>query len=994
LIIISNNNQYVYCQPQSFQHITTNDGLSQNSVISITQDSFGFIYLATQDGLNRYDGTNFSVYEEFFKDTTRPNFSRLGKVYVDKKNSLWITTLDGQLKRKTEEAVDFELISGIQEASYVFHYTEDTYYIGSFSQGLFELTFDNDTVVINQVIKDITVNQIVEHQNVLYLATSKGIIKYTPNHSSILFPELQDFQVSKILFHDNKLVVSTYGHGVFQSDDLKIIYKLNLIPKDLNVQDILFDIEQRLWIATYGKGLFMLKDDILMSYFNEAQNENSINYNDILCIFEDANSNLWFGTDGGGVSFINSGQKDIYSITNRQLPVMYPVDVPRSISTDSKGNVWIGTSGKGLTVTNKDLSKCEHYSKELNNIQSNRIMALHHDSDDNLWIGTQGDGLLKINKNSKNAKQIDFIPCQTIWDIEAGEDDHLWICSRNNGLINLNTKRNSWVNYNLENSSITSNNIRVIQKGLSDHIVYLGSEEGYVIKFNMITKEFINLEFADQSTGAIKALCIHNDKLLIGTQKSGILIYDLLSGKKSKIDKTDGLKNNVIYSILPQNEEFVWVSSNLGISQLNMSAVDSDHRELVRQHFTKDNGLGCNEFNTGASHIDKNGNLYFGGIDGVYYFNPKYILKNTNAVDVLLLDLITTDSDGKHVSEIYNKNEIELDYRQRNFQIRYVAQDYDVKSNTKFKYKLDGINEEWISNEKNELVNFSNVPPGNYLFEVKASNNDGIWNQNSTAIRIQIIPAFWQTLWFKALGCSLIFFGIYNVYRFRISQIRRTSLLKERALRAESRALKAQMNPHFIFNSLNSIDNFIINNKPEIASDYLTKFSKLMRSILEFSNQEKISLAEELNNLSVYLKMEQLRFDQKFEYKINVENDIDIHNIFIPTMVVQPFVENSVWHGLIQKSSEGSIEIVIRKHNSNLQIDIIDDGIGRQKANEIKSKTATKRKSFGMKITHERMKLLQELEGKGASIQVNDLIDKNNIPSGTKVSIQFSSILV
>lgn len=988
------NSQNARCQPQSFQHITTNDGLSQNSVISIAQDSFGFIYFATQDGLNRYDGTNFTVFEEFFLDVTRANFSQLGKIYVDKDNSIWITTLEGQLKRKTNEVNTFQIIPGIQEASCIIQVSDNFYYVGSFSRGLFELSIQEDKIEVNHLLDDITVNLIEAHDDVLFLATSKGVIKYTPNHASILFPSLQEYQINKLLFHDDKLFISTYGNGVFQSDDLKTVKHVPLVPTNLNVQDILIDKRDRLWIATYGDGLYLVKDDVLYTYVYEAQNIYSINYNDILSIYEDANFNIWFGTDGGGVSLINADQKEIYSITNSRIPVTHPVDVPRAISTDSKGNIWIGTSGKGLTVTNKDLSEFRHYSKELNNIQSNRIVSLLHDSDDNLWIGTQGDGLLKLDSSSEEIKQIKNVPCETIWDIAEGGEDHVWICSRNQGLLLLNTKNNSWQSYNTENSKIKSNNIRVLQIGLSNHIVYLGSQEGFIIKYNIKTNEFNNLEFSEFSTGAIKSLCLHNNQLLIGTQKSGILILDLLTGSKTELNKSNGLKNNVIYSILPQNKNYVWTSSNLGISQLDLSLLGKADSNIVRQHFTNENGLGCNEFNTGAFHNDNLGNLYFGGIDGVYYFNPNFILKNTKPVNVLLLDLITTDSEGKHVTEIFDKDAIDLDYRQRNFQIRYVAQEYDMNSNTSFKYKLEGINNEWISNESNQLVNFSNVPPGNYFFTVKASNTDGIWNQSSTTIGINIIPAFWQTIWFKIIVFLLLFLAIYNLFKFRISQIRRTAILKERTLKAESRALKAQMNPHFIFNSLNSIDNFIINNKPEIASDYLTKFSKLMRSILEFSNRDKISLAEELGNLSVYLQMEQLRFDKKFDYKINVEEDIDTSKIFIPTMVVQPFVENSVWHGLIQKPTEGFIEIDIYRNNSNLKIDIVDDGIGRQKANALKSKTATKRKSFGMKITHERMRLLEKLEGKGASIEVNDLIDGNNKPTGTKVSIQFGSLLV
>lgn len=975
----------------NFQHITTNDGLSQNSVVSIAQDSFGFIYYATQHGLNKYDGSNFTVYEEFFTDITRDTYSELGKIYIDSKNRIWIVTLDGQLKLYHKESDRFTAIDGMDEVSCITEIDDQQFYVGSHTFGLFKLDVLLDTMTITKVLPNISINQILVEKDRAILSTRKGVLSYSNHKVSNLWPSLNNKNISKVIINKNQIVIGTYGDGVYVSNDFISLHQMSQIPEDLNVQDLLIDYQKRLWIATYGDGLFLRTEEGIKQFNADPRNNLSINYNDILVLFEDKHHNIWFGTDGAGVSYLEASAKPIYSITKEQLPVGYPVDVPRAISTDAQGDIWIGTSGNGLTAINKSLDKLKHYSTSSSGdfkLPSDRIMSLLHDDEGGLWIGSQGAGLIQLSNGKM--KKISTLPCETIWDIERIDDSHFWLCTGKEGLIKLNATTKEWTQYVTDNSKILSDNIRVIVRGGMANEYYLGTEDGQVMSFDVETEEFHDIPLP-LPTGPIKSLCFLDNKLWIGTNQKGIVIYHTESHKFDHLDKSRGLKNSVIYSILPQGNNYVWVSSNTGISQLSVKKIWDGDNDVVNQHFTQHNGLVSNEFNTGAHHIDDSGVMYFGGIDGVNYFNPNYILKDIKTVDVVMLDLITTDHDGKHIIKLFDQTKVELDHNQHNFQIRYAAQDFSKHNNTNYQYKLEGIHEEWISNERNELVSFSNLPVGDYTFLIKASNSDGIWNSEPNKIDIRIVPAFWQRVWFQLLLAFMFIGSLIFLYRYRINQIKRNSLLKQRALKAESRALKSQMNPHFIFNSLNSIDSFIINNEPEIASDYLTKFSKLMRSILEYSNQDTISLDDELNSLQVYLKMEQMRFKNKFKFHIDVDDSIDKQKTMIPTMVIQPFVENAIWHGLIQKNQCGSIEIKASHRNSKLQIDIIDDGIGRQKANAIKSKSATKRKSYGMRITKERMKLLEQLEGKGGSIEVIDLIDENKNPLGTQVSILFKS---
>lgn len=980
-----------FAQLLTFQHITTNDGLSQNSVVSIAQDSFGFIYYATQDGLNKYDGTNFTIYEEFFSDITRENYSELGKIYIDSKNRIWIVTLDGKLKKYDKEKDSFVAVEGLNKVSCIVESDSHTLYVGSHAFGLTKIKLEADTIHSELVIPNLRINQIVIQNQKIILATRQGVLSYDGHTVTDMWPQIKNKNVSKILINNNEIIIGTHGDGVYYSNDFISLQKMPNLPSRLNVQDLLIDHQNHLWIATYGQGAFLKTDKGVKQFMTIPGNNLSLNYNDILVLFEDKQKNIWFGTDGGGASFIQANAKPIYQISKKQLPSGFPVDVARAISTDSQGNIWVGTSGNGLTVVNKSLDELNHFSTtspEPYQLVSDRIVSLFHDDNDNFWIGSQGDGLMEFKDG--RMEKLRALPCETIWDIEEADESNIWLASRSQGLFKMNKYNQKWKQFNTSNSSILSNNIRVIIKGNSSSEFYIGTEDGHVMLISDESGQFLQLPISVQG-GPIKSMRIIEDKLWVGTHQKGILIYDFKTNDVDVVDKSKGLKNNMIYAIMQQDKNSVWVSSNAGISQLSINKILTNSTDVVNQHFTQMNGLISNEFNTGAHHIDEGGVMYFGGIDGVNYFNPNYILKDAKTLDVIILDLITTDQDGQHVIRLFDQEKIELDHTQHNFQIRYVAQDFSKKSNINYKYKLEGIHDEWISNEQNELVNFSNLPVGQYSFLVKASNRDGIWNPVPNEIQINIVPAFWQRTWFKLLIASIIIGSFILFYKYRIDQIKRTSLLKQRALKAESRALKSQMNPHFIFNSLNSIDSFIINNEPEMASDYLTKFSKLIRNILEYSHHETISLDDEFESLKVYLKMEQLRFKNKFNYTIEIDDEIDSHKTFIPTMVIQPFVENAIWHGLVQKNENGSIKINASRQDTRLQIDIIDDGIGRKRANDIKSKSATKRKSYGMRITKERMKLLKEIDGRGGSIEVVDLSDENSNPMGTKVSILFQA---
>ncbi|HEX6846979.1 MAG TPA: histidine kinase, partial [Chitinophagaceae bacterium] len=327
------------------------------------------------------------------------------------------------------------------------------------------------------------------------------------------------------------------------------------------------------------------------------------------------------------------------------------------------------------------------------------------------------------------------------------------------------------------------------------------------------------------------------------------------------------------------------------------------------------------------------------------------------------------------------------------FSIRYSAKAYTMPKDVRFRYRLKGF-EDWTEITGLRFANYTNVPGGNYVFEVQAANNEGIWNENTLTLPVYVGTAFWRTWWFRTLFFALLVLAGYRLYRYRVDQVKKKQQLKseyeKKLANVEMSALLAQMNPHFLFNSLNSIDSYIIRNESKKASEYLNNFARLMRLILQNSRSNYISLKDELEALELYMQMESLRFKNKFSYSIAVGENVDMNSVVIPPMLIQPYVENAIWHGLMHLSNgtDGMVKISISKSEDDLQCVIEDNGIGRAEAAAIRAqKQNSHKRSMGMQITQDRIEIINKLYNMNASVSIHDITDEAGNPKGTKVEL-------
>ena len=791
--------QMVKSQNQiTFRQLSVKDGLSQNSAISIAQDSTGYLWIATQDGLNQYDGRTFSIFPYKYLDITKTKYSNLGKIYRDKEGGLWTIPIDKKLYKLNPEKNIFEIFLGFEDVSVIFQDEDLIYWVGTYSNGLYRFDTKIGTpknILSGQETKGPIYNISNDQYGNIVMATNGLLIEFNKKSHNFSYVRFRDYYGNDINENFSDMVtdsqgrqwISTFGDGLYFRDatkkDLQRVSNLTFtdpLPSNLNILDIHLDKKERLWLATYGRGLYLLDfEKNTISHFNaDKNNPRAIHYNDILCIYEDNSGTLWFGTDGGGISYFDEYLEKFNSFTNNQTPEGINIDVVRSITTDNKGAVWIGTSGKGLTQYEPENNSWQTFTTSTtskNGITSNRIMSLLVDEDDNLWIGTQEDGLILRNANGDfrqfNSNSKIPLTANTVWDIFKDSKNNIWLGTRENGLIQFDKNRGEikkFIADPQDKNSLPSNNIRVITEDTSGNL-WIGTEANGVAQFNPTSntfKRFYQNSLSNSSiSNSIKTLYhAPNEVLWIGTNGGGLNALDTAEENFYQFTTDHGLANNVIYAILPDIDGNLWLSSNKGITKFIPNQDLSLTPTVV--NYSNYDGL-ATEFNTGAYHIDKESNLYFGGLDGFYWFRPddireNQILPKTSITGFGVLGKSTPLVSGTRL--MHNENTLLFSFS---------SLQYSLPEKNEYQYKLVNHDEDWVYSGNNNTARYAQLPPNDYIFQVKSSNYDGVWNEQPTYFSFSIAQPWYWTIWAKIIY-GLLFLGlvygviIYFKWRWRM----------------------------------------------------------------------------------------------------------------------------------------------------------------------------------------------------------------------------------
>ena len=1013
-----------------FQKLTTFNGLSSNYIQRIFRDSRGYIWISTNYGFNRYDGKNIKVYHH---DPVNPNSlpgESIQHITEDKNGNLWINSHNGiaefnpfteRFKYYRHDANKPNSLGS--DAAVPFSDSKNNLWVCTYKGlQLFNRqsqTFETFLLEHPDSIKKIpdlgaTWVVVEDQEHNIWCSGVKGLYKFDKQKRELkLFP-FQDKSYGPIsdifIDHEGNFWVVYWNTGINLFHPESGIYepippfktnRFNLFGKMSEWKDP--DGLYWLTICTQsGLFLYNCKSGEKAIIQNDPLNPNSLICNDLYYVFTDQENVLWIGTKKGlnilDITDQAFHSKDIAagnSVTEEHL-----TGHVLTLYEDADLKMIAFSETKGLGIYDKEWNLIKYYSNippSDTTKETRDIYDIYKDVCGIYWI-ISNKGLVRFNRRI-NSFTIFVPPDDSIvlakgpvllLEITPFDSTSFYLRSRVTGIFKFDFIKAQFVQHLIHDDndprSLPSNNLRAVIKDPEGRLIIISANNGiFLYNTHNNTYEIFNRHLNSSINEAINNL--NHDPGLSGNSlwlnsAYGLLKFNIHTRQFELFNSQNGLANEYLLSNEIDDHGNVWVAHNAGISKFN--AVSH-----IFTNYTDKDGLAFQELN----HVMKkmaDGNIYNGDKDKLIYFNPHQFRTNQNVPQVHINSVrVLNEPFNIAIDSTTRKKSITLTYNQDLITVDFSVLNYTHPKENGYYFRLnqDSV---WLKlNEGN--VNLAKLAPDDYILHVTGSNDSGVMNPTGDTLYISILPPYYQTWWFRLLLIAGVVLVAFIIQRNRIKRIRHEEKLKtefnKQLAQAETKALRAQMNPHFIFNSLNSINSFVIDQKHEMASDYLIKFSKLIRLILDNSRSETISLEKELETLRLYVLLESARFDNKFTCVFHIFEDVNINSIMIPPMLLQPFVENAIWHGLMQKEGEGTITIDIKKTDEEyLNISIIDDGIGREKAAELKSKSAT-HKSHGLKVTSQRIDMINKLNSTGAQVNIFDLKDDQGNATGTKVEL-------
>jgi len=1003
-------------------------GLSQNWIYTILQDKYGYMWFGTWDGLNKYDGYDFTIFnkEEGLSDHV------ISCLLEDDEGIIWIGTEKGfnKFDRKTQTFTQYLHIPGDSSSlvnnnvNSIIQAHDGTFWIGT-SGGLNH--FDKKTGIFTPFFaayqdfyslrSNYFTNVFQDNEGMLWLSTSSGLVMFEPETGrSTRYYHIPGDPMS--ICNNNVKCVKQDKFGGLWIGTVNGLNYYNITTREMKqffnetgninslsnnwVLTIYEDRAGGVWVGTEsGLNFYNREDGSFTRYCNILNDPGSLSHNRVYSVYEDRSGNIWVGTYKGVNKIVRYNNDFQHRKQTAYTEKSINNNVIWNFANDNDGNLWIAT-GQGVNIMDRETGDFTFLEADPDNAESltdNNIRALLHCSASNyMWMGSFGGGLDKYNLITNSIRHYrtnpnkNSISSNYVNDVVQDADGMVWIAT-GNGLNCFDPSTGKFKAYFSDpgDNTTISNNIAICLLEDKQGDIWVGTDNG-LNKFTKSENRFVRY-FSDpgnnNSLNNNTIFVIFEDKngvIWIGTSGGGLNRLIPQTGSFKSYTIKDGLPNNIIYGIIEDDNSHLWITTNLGLSKFYILA------ERFVNYDVKD-GIQSNEFNLGACYKDKNDLYYFGGMNGYNVFDPSSITHNPNKPVVVITNFRKFNDIQQY--EYFNKDTIELNYDDNYFSFEISALDYTNPIKNRYKYKLDNIDKNWVFTDAgHRLAEYKKVRPGSYTFTANGTNNDGVWNEEGISLIVIIHPPWWGTWYFRVLVVLFVISGLWYLNHRRARKRKRKHEAQQKMLEIEKqlfeleqKTLRLQMNPHFIFNSLNSIQSYIINHKAELAVGYLSKFSKLMRLILANSGSRFIVFKEELWALNYYLELEKLRFDNKFEYNIYIDKDIEEDFMSIPPMILQPYVENAIIHGLINKPRKGKIDIRFTLKNETIRCNITDNGIGREKAMQLSRNSGIIKKSQGMMITKSRLETLNKQYNEEFSVEIIDLKDEKGNATGTEVKL-------
>ncbi|RPI75774.1 MAG: hybrid sensor histidine kinase/response regulator [Ignavibacteriales bacterium] len=976
-----------FSQEVRFKHLTINNGLSQNAVFAILQDHKGFMWFGTKDGLNRYDGYSFRVYQHNSFDSTSISDNYISFLFEDSHGTFWIGTLSGGLNRFKRESDTFEHIHynlssslNINESE-ILSIAEDSYdhlWIGTRGEGLFRLSFNKDKISgskqflqnnneVNSLSNNVISALCVDSEGTLWVGTENGLNKYIPSNESFLRYEINtknpeapysplEKSISGIYESSEKELWLGSLSGIVKFDRRSGTYKLYPHQYEIfrygwgNIKNIIEDFSGKLWLAT--PGMLMSFDPATNSYEyfkNDPLNSQSISYNSISSGYVDKTGILIFGTSGMGINFYDPKANRFSTLYRKKEPSSRITGFSiRSILDEGNGFVYISTDI--LYRWNRKTGELKSYETSSNNLDAfgnTGPWSIIKSSDGKLWTATT-EGLYMVDPRKENIKQYKFnpvnpngLPQKGIYTVFEDNEKKIWIATENYLSRLINGEDGTFQNFRYQSGPAYNEQVRPVIYQDKKGIFWLGTKDG-LVRFDYQNSKFKTFRNDPKNPSSInnnliKSLCPDpfqpENFIWIGTAGGGLNRFNVEEETFIHFTERDGLPNNVVYGILPDEAGNLWLSTNKGLSKFNPQT------NAFRNYDVRD-GLQSNEFNTGAYFKSKTGEMFFGGINGLNYFFPDKIKDNPFKPHLVFTSLkvgdriiSTKDSSGILHKTISETEKIILPYDYEVVTFEFASLDYSSPEKNQYAYKLKNFNDNWIYPGSVRTATYTNLSPGEYIFHVKGSNNDGIWNEEGIKLTLIITPPWWNTWWAYILYGILFISGLYWIRRYELNRINLKNQLKLEKVETDTLRKLDHVKSNFFANIshefrtpltliLGQVESVMSSGieikektKLQVANRNARRLLTLINQLLDLSKLEagSMELKAEQHNIVSFLKSLFFSFESLAESKkITLKFESEFENI---PVVFDPDKMEKVFYNLVSNAfkftESGEIRIII-----------------------------------------------------------------------------------
>lgn len=944
---------FLSAQRYSFIEYSLKEGLPQSQVRSLYQDKRGFIWVGTLGGVARFDGRKF----ESFDRTDGLLNNQISSILELRDGSVILGSSGSISVIRANEVTSYAFEGDFRESAVNALYEDaDRVWIGTengvcfFEKGKVHYPVDKGEPFSSNIKAFVKTGEkefYIVTKEKIFLYRHQGIeFYYQPSDHSVNFFDVEQDA-------DGSLLLATKGLGLVKLTRQKTIEEISndIGLKEITITGITKDRKNRYWCSSrFG---FYLYDGTTVIRFDERNGLKTPDVRDVLC---DREGNVWLGTYGSGLQKFTGRAFYAYTIDEGLSS-----DAIMSITQDNRGDLWFSTFDKGVCYLGGGRIQPVVFDDEGGN---NRMWTSLTDRNGVLWFGSSFGLFSMTNGTLKSYADHDSLLDPMVISLYEDRRGRLWIgtakglCYLEDGV--MRTLRHLGSN--------PETRIRDIQEDENGDF-WLATRIGlYHFNGAVFTRYDEQNGLPDKTVYSVEM--DKRNRIWAGTQ-NGIAIWNG-TGFTTHTNEGGGASNSI--NFLKFYREEMWFGTNNGLYSIGAGEVLREGIMSPRRYGLED-GLRSLETNLNAVFVDKSGIMWFGTTEGVMALRPELLSERDNrAVPSVVLTHIQLGFLNPDWSRW--KAEIDpatglpvnpvVDYKNNHWSFAFTGLSMTYPEDVRYQFMLEGFDEDWQALTQTGFVSYSNLPYSSFTFKVRAVSRFGIIGEPAV-FSFTVRPPFWLTWWFIlleiVLTAALIFLLFYIRRRVVRSRHEREKLeMHSRMLSLEQQSLNSSMNRHFIFNALNSIQYYINRQDRLAANRYLSDFARLIRKNLDSSQETITPLRDEMERLELYLKLEHMRFKDKFEYEIRIDPEIPLDLVKVPAMLLQPFLENSIWHGLLPKPTPGKVSVELKKENNALRMIVIDDGIGIE--NSLKSKTETDDHiSKGMEITRNRIELIKKMNG-------------------------------